>query len=62
MFGGVRTTTVKAENDAELMTMDYDRFKSFLFQYPQALYKLLEVAVVRLEQAEAKLRGSGKGR
>jgi len=56
MFGGTRTTTVRAEAGAVLLTVDYERFRSFLSQYPQALYKLLEVAVERLEQAEAKLR------
>jgi CRP-like cAMP-binding protein len=59
MFGGVRTTTVMAEREAVLLTMDYERFRSFLYQYPQALYRLLEVAVARLEQAEARLRGAG---
>jgi CRP-like cAMP-binding protein len=58
MFKGVRTTSIVAEKESALLSMDYTRFKDFLFQYPDALYNLLEVAVDRLEQAEKRARGA----
>jgi CRP-like cAMP-binding protein len=57
MFKGVRTTSIVAEQASALLSMDYTRFKDFLFHYPEALYNLLEVAVDRLEQAENRARG-----
>ncbi len=55
MFTGARTTTVTADEKTTALSMEYSRFKSFLFQYPDAMYKLLAVAVDRLGTAEARL-------
>ncbi len=57
MFSGTRTASLRAEKETTLLSMDYGRFRSFLFQYPNAMYGLLEVAVQRLSEAEARLRG-----
>ena len=56
LFSGTRTATVKAEDEAVLLSIDYPRFKRFLFQYPAAMYGLLGTAVHRLAEAEARLR------
>lgn len=56
MLTGARTTTVVAEVTTTLLSMGYARFKPFLFQYPDAMYKLLAVAVARLGEAEARSR------
>ncbi|MBW2278957.1 MAG: Crp/Fnr family transcriptional regulator [Deltaproteobacteria bacterium] len=58
MFKGVRTTSIISEQRSVLLSMDYTRFKDFLFHYPDALYNLLEVAVDRLEQAEQRARNA----
>lgn len=57
MFSGTRTASLRAENETTLLSMGYARFRSFLFQYPAAMYGLLEVAVSRLSEAESRLRG-----
>jgi CRP/FNR family transcriptional regulator, cyclic AMP receptor protein len=56
MFKGVRTTSVKASAPCTLLSMDYRRFEDFLSRYPDAMYRLLSVAVSRLEEAEARYR------
>lgn len=56
MFSGTRTASLRAETETTLLSMDYERFRSFLFQYPEAMYGLLAVAVERLSEAEARLR------
>jgi CRP-like cAMP-binding protein len=56
MFTGARTTTITADVETTLLSMEYSRFKSFLFQYPDAMYELLSVTVDRLGKAEARLR------
>lgn len=57
MFAHVRTATIVSEGESTLLSMEYARFKDFLFQYPEAMYRLLAVAVSRLNEAEARLRG-----
>jgi ATP-binding cassette subfamily B protein len=62
MFTGVRTGTVKAEDAAVLLSMDYPRFKAFLIQNPASLYELFGVTVARLLSAEKLvLSGGGTG-
>lgn len=56
MFAGLRTTSIFAEGECVLLSMDYPRFKDFLFHYPDAMYRLLAVAVDRLAQVEARVR------
>lgn len=58
MFSGIRTTSIFAEGESVLLSMNYTRFKDFLFHYPDAMYSLLAVAVDRLAQAEARARGN----
>lgn len=58
MFGSlVRTATVKADTDATLLSLDYQRFRAFLLQFPAATLVLLRTAVERLVAAEAKAGG-----
>lgn len=53
MFGaGVRTATVRAETDALLLAVDYERFRSFLFAMPEAMWALFGIAAERLAAAE----------
>jgi CRP-like cAMP-binding protein len=48
MFGrGVRLTTVTAETESVLLSLDYDRFRKFLLRFPESTLALLEVAVGR---------------
>lgn len=48
MFGrGVRLTTVAAETESLLLSLDYDRFRKFLLRFPESTLALLEVAVGR---------------
>ena len=45
---GTRNSTVRAVTQVSVLIMDYVRFRSFLFQYPDIMYQLLEEAVRRL--------------
>lgn len=58
MFSGARTASIRAEGEATVLSMDYGRFRSFLFQFPDLMYKLLAIAVDRLSEAEARLRNA----
>ena len=53
----MRTATIISEGESVLLSMEYARFRDFLFQYPEAMYRLLAVAVSRLNEAEARARG-----
>jgi CRP-like cAMP-binding protein len=48
----VRTASVRAREDTTLISLDYDRFRSYLLHCPQATLKLLETSVRRLVAAE----------
>jgi CRP/FNR family cyclic AMP-dependent transcriptional regulator len=53
MFAGqIRTASVRADEAATLISMDYERFRKFLHQYPEATFALLATAVNRLVEAE----------
>ncbi len=53
MFAGhTRTASVRAEQEATLMSLDYERFRKFLHQFPEATFALLSTAVSRLVEAE----------
>ena len=56
MFRGTRTTSIYARGATALLSLDYARFRSFLFQYPAAMHDLLAVTVDRLVEAEARAR------
>ena len=56
MFRGTRTTSIHAVGATTLLSLDYARFRSFLFQYPAALYDLLALTVDRLVEAETRAR------
>ncbi len=48
MFGrGVRLSTVIADTDTVLLSLDYERFRKFLLQFPESALALLQVAVGR---------------
>jgi|GEM_PF-2555831 len=49
-----RTATVKAEIAAVLLSLDYQRFRTFLLQFPETMLVLLKTAVQRLVESEAK--------
>lgn len=56
MFGRRgRTATVRADTDAVLFSLDYQRFRDFLFTLPDAMWALFGVAVDRLSKAERRL-------
>jgi len=53
MFAGqTRTATVTATDDSTVLSLDYERFRAFLHQFPQAMFELLATAVQRLVEAE----------
>ena len=53
MFAGqVRTATVLADEPSVLLSLDYERFRAFLHQFPEAMFVLLGTAVERLLEAE----------
>jgi len=53
MFGTRgRTATVRADTDAVLFSLDYQRFRDFLFTRPEAMWALFAVSVDRLSKAE----------
>ena len=37
-----------------VLTLDYERFRAFLFQFPEAMFQLFKVAVGRLMAANAR--------
>ncbi len=49
-----RTATARAEGATTLLSLDYEHFRSFLHQFPAAMFALLETAVRRLVEAERK--------
>lgn len=56
LFAGTRTATLRADGPTTLLSVDYTRFRAFLFQYPNAMFKVLAVTVRRLTESEARLR------
>ncbi|MBI5480702.1 MAG: cyclic nucleotide-binding domain-containing protein [Deltaproteobacteria bacterium] len=55
LFAGfVRIATVRAVTDTRVLTLDYERFRAFLFQVPEAMFTLFPVAVGRLTAANAR--------
>jgi CRP-like cAMP-binding protein len=57
MFIGLtRTATVRADTAAVLLSLDYQRFRAFLLQFPQSALVLLKIAVQRLIVAESTRR------
>lgn len=52
MVGAVRTATVRAEGDATLLSLDYERFRAYLLRFPEALWILFESSSRRLLEAE----------
>ena len=49
-----RTATVRAEEDAVVLSLEHERFVTFLHQFPEAMFALLATAVSRLVEAERK--------
>jgi len=57
MFASLaRTATIRAKTDAALLSLDYERFRAFLIQFPEATLALLKTAVERLVEIEANVR------
>jgi CRP/FNR family transcriptional regulator, cyclic AMP receptor protein len=55
LFSGFeRLATVKARTATRVLTLDYERFRAFLFQFPEAMFSLFKVAVGRLMAANAR--------
>ena len=52
-----RTSTIMAESDCLLLTLEYAKFRDFLRQFPEVMYDLLETAVVRLTKLDAEAGG-----
>jgi CRP-like cAMP-binding protein len=48
----VRTATVKADDEAVCLSLDYERFREYLVRFPEALWVLFEGAAKRLVEAE----------
>jgi voltage-gated potassium channel len=56
LFTSVRLATVRAETDAVLLGLDYERFRALLLRYPEVCLALLETAVRRLVAAQRRGR------
>jgi CRP-like cAMP-binding protein len=53
MLGGhVRTASTFAETDVVLLCLPYERYREYLFRFPEAMWVLLETAVQRLVESE----------
>lgn len=52
LAGSVRTTTVRADEPAILLSLEYERFHEYLLRFPTALWVLFEDTVRRLLAAE----------
>jgi CRP-like cAMP-binding protein len=53
MFGEqARTSTIVARSDARLLSIDYERFRKFLLDFPEVTLALLQVTARRLIQLE----------
>jgi CRP-like cAMP-binding protein len=48
MFSRVRTAAVCARTDSVVLTLDYERFRKFLLEFPESALALLELAVDRM--------------
>lgn len=48
----VRTATVRAEEDSELLFVDYFRFRAYLLRCPESLFLLFQTAARRLFDLE----------
>ena len=58
MFGDlVRTATVRADGPAVVLSLDYERFRAFLLEFPSATLELLRTATHRLLAAERRAAG-----
>lgn len=53
-----RTARVRADEEAVLLSLDYDRFREYLQRFPEALFVLFQSAVRRLVEAERQLAAS----
>jgi len=53
-YDNVRTTTVRAADEACLLSLDYRRFRACLLRFPEIALKLLEITVRRLVALERK--------
>ncbi len=54
MFTGLRTSRIRAAAPTILLSMDYERFRALMHQFPSIMSGLLEAAVERLTKAEAR--------
>jgi len=50
----VRSATVKADTDAALLSLEYQRFRAFLLQFPESTLTLFKTTVERLVALETK--------
>ncbi len=53
----LRTATVKAQTDCVLLSLTYPRFRDFLIEFPEVMFRLLETVVWRLTDRERELFG-----
>ena len=49
-----RTATLVAQGPAEILTLDYPRFRQFVLAYPQCVLAMLGVTVNRLQSEVAR--------
>ena len=54
--GAKRTATLVAQGPAEILTLDYPRFRQFVVAYPQCVLAMLGVTVNRLRRVVTKER------
>lgn len=52
---GLRTATVTAVEPSDLLTLNYDRFRAFLLQFPDAMYAILSATVKQLLDFQKKI-------
>jgi CRP-like cAMP-binding protein len=49
---GLRTATVRSVRECRLMSLDYERFRAFLLQFPDAMWSVLAATVRQLLAAQ----------
>lgn len=52
---GLRTATVTAVEPSDLLTLNYDQFRAFMLQFPEAMFAILGATVEQLLATQRKL-------
>ena len=52
---GLRTATVTAVESSDLLSLNYDQFRAFMLQFPEAMYAILGATVEQLLASQKRL-------